>query len=511
MTSLIETFIYEWVGDSSKLEKAEKGVEKTLDEATQSMRQQDDASQKLGASLRELVTRAAAVVEAWVGFSALKGIAESAAESTIELANQARELRVNADELDTWRRAIAASGGDVGGLAGTIKTLSERTRDPLGALERVADRFKGLSDYKADKLAEALGIDAGSAALMRNGRAGLVELVRQQQALGEVTQAQIEAAQEWQGAQKNLNFVLDDTKRGVMMQVLPALTEFLRMGTRLVLWMRENSTFTVTFFAAIAAVITARLLPALIRVGVAALPWIALAAAVAAVGGAVALVIDDIRAFEQGANSMIGVLAQRWPMLGTAVKHVADFFYILRDIAGAVMGLLKDGITAPEKAWERFGQRMDGIMASVQAYSPALATAFKVIGLAGELAFKAILVPLRAVLWAMGQLGKGAGWVMDKLGMGASEDKGEQRYKSPAEVGQKVLQQAQGTGLASMSSAAISNSKNVQANKTTTVQTGPITVQTQATDAQGIAGALGKGLQQELRGAIDEFDDGVMM
>ena len=51
----------------------------------------------------------------------------------------------------------------------------------------------------------------------------------------------------------------------------------------------------------------------------------------------------------------------------------------------------------------------------------------------------------------------------------------------------------------------------MQANKTTTVQTGPITVQTQATDAQGIAGALGKGLQQELRGAIDEFDDGVMM
>ena len=51
-----------------------------------------------------------------------------------------------------------------------------------------------------------------------------------------------------------------------------------------------------------------------------------------------------------------------------------------------------------------------------------------------------------------------------------------------------------------------------KATKTTTntVNTGPITVNTQATDGQQVANVLGSELKGQFRGAIDDTDDGVI-
>ena len=75
-------------------------------------------------------------------------------------------------------------------------------------------------------------------------------------------------------------------------------------------------------------------------------------------------------------------------------------------------------------------------------------------------------------------------------------------------AGKKALDVAGKSAIGAQTSNSIANS-NKSINKTTTVQTGPITIQTQATDAQGVAGALGSNLNDQMRQASSSFDDGV--
>jgi len=71
----------------------------------------------------------------------------------------------------------------------------------------------------------------------------------------------------------------------------------------------------------------------------------------------------------------------------------------------------------------------------------------------------------------------------------------------------KALMQQTNTPLASVTSNAISNSRAT--NKTTSVQIDRVDVNTQATDAAGVQRALGEGLSAQIKGAVDQMDDGV--
>ena len=64
------------------------------------------------------------------------------------------------------------------------------------------------------------------------------------------------------------------------------------------------------------------------------------------------------------------------------------------------------------------------------------------------------------------------------------------------------------TPLSTMTSAAISNA-NTTNNRSLSVKTGPISVNTAATDGRGTADALGSSLRDHLQSTIDHFDDGV--
>jgi hypothetical protein len=62
--------------------------------------------------------------------------------------------------------------------------------------------------------------------------------------------------------------------------------------------------------------------------------------------------------------------------------------------------------------------------------------------------------------------------------------------------------------ISTQTSNSISNASRVST-RSTSVSTGPITVNTQATDAEGVAGALGTTLGAQMRQATSTFDDGV--
>lgn len=93
---------------------------------------------------------------------------------------------------------------------------------------------------------------------------------------------------------------------------------------------------------------------------------------------------------------------------------------------------------------------------------------------------------------------------------GAAEANNARREALAANIakGQSQIATADSAPLSSMTSQSIANS--TQSNtKNVNIKTGPVSVQTAATDGEGTAAAFGKGLNAHLRGAVDAYDDGV--
>lgn len=541
--NLIDTFLYVWQSDTKGFTKGQQEVDKGVDKTVDKLSDQDQALKKSGENFLALAGKVAGLVAAYASWQTIKGAAMQAADETNALAEQSRALKVNADELRTWQGAIVAAGGSTEGLSATIKNLGERTKDPLGELERVADRFKGLTDRQADKLGQALGIDESLVRVMQQGTTAIQDKLKRQQQLGQVTQEQIDIANKYKLVLADTNTVYDDVRRRIMTWVLPALIRWEEVMQNLIMWLRDNSTFVFTFFGTIATIITARVLPAIIAMGV---QWLRTSmmflaspigitiAAIVALSAAIALVVDDIMAFEEGGKSLIGDIAARWPIIGVIVHDIVDWLKMLWEIGRAVFQYLKDVIYEPAKALDNLKARLDVVFGAMTERFPIMGGLVK--GFAGVVSsfvggaiavFENLFNTVSKVwkLLADSPIGKAVGVVMDKVKGAAETTKNPDtmaRYALPTgpeiekqraavAAGNGAVAAAQSNPLNSTSSGAITNgaiTSNKSVSKTVTMS-GPITIQAGGADAATVQKSVGAGLGSEIKKAMDNFDDGV--
>lgn len=604
--SVISTFAYLFTADTSDIDKGLKDADKKSDDLKKSLDQTDNAAKKLASSFTDMLKGALAAGAALITWGALKSIAIDSAEATNALDANARALRLDADELATWSGVVERAGGTAEGFQATVRGMLDKgIRDPLEALGRVADRFKGLNDRQADRLGASLGLDKGTIEAMREGTAGLQKLIDHQRRLGQVTEEQLEVARKFKMQQQDLNTVTDDIRRRIATLVLPILTQWLEKLQNLFLWMRDKKEFVVGFFVAVAAIIGAAFLPAMVRATAATLvflaPWALLIAQLALVAGAIALVVDDIHAFRNGANSLIGEISKNWPVVGEIVNELCDALEILWDLAKSVFGFLADGLFAPSQAFDNFGKAIDAVMTRLGERFPYIAEVIKGFGTSAQAVSK-VVVSAFELMWslirpildgvaaAFNLIGTGAQGVANLLSStamakqpvanaadarsansvppapavppkapaftaipttgtpaapraaGTQTPAVEQIPAGPvlripdAKPGAKsaepvssvsdsataiaaarataaaraVVAQAAAHPLSATTSNSITNMSNSSKSKTVNVETGPITVQTQATDAKGVAEALGKSLKEQMQSANDEFDDGII-
>ncbi|AXF52895.1 MAG: hypothetical protein [Bacteriophage sp.] len=540
--NLIDTFLYVWKSDTTDFTKGQKEVDKGVDDTIDKLGKQDQALKATGENFLALAGKVAGLVAAYASWQAVKSIAMEAAEQTNALAEQAKSLKVNADELRTWQGAIVAAGGSVEGLSATIKSLSERTKDPLAELEKVADRFKGLTDTQADKLGRSLGIDESLVRVMQQGTSALQDRLKWQMQLGSVTQEQIDLANKYKLVLADTNTLYDDVRRRIMVWVLPSMIEWEKTMQRIVMWLRDNSTFVFTFFGTMATLIMARVLPAIIAMGVQWLRTSALflasplgiaIAAVVALSAAIALVVDDIMAFEEGGKSLIGDIAARWPIIGVIVHDIVDALKMLWEIGRAVFQYLKDVIYEPGKALDNLKARLDVVFNAMTERFPIMGGLVK--GFAGIISsfvggaieiFEKLFDVVGKVwrLLADSPIGKAVGAVVDKVKSAAETtqdpntmarytlptDKEIEKQRAAVAAGKSAVSAAQGNPLNSTTSNAITNSAITNKTSTKTVtMTGPITIEAKGADAATVQKSVGAGLGNEIKKAMDNIDDGV--
>jgi hypothetical protein len=235
----------------------------------------------------------------------------------------------------------------------------------------------------------------------------------------------------------------------------------------------------------------------------AAAPFIVMGAAVVALSIGLALLVEDVMAFMSGGDSMIGGIAEKWPIVGEIIRGIVAAVSFAFDTLKAFWGFLFDVVTAP--------------IETLNKVKNAIAD-FKVIQVIIDAVKSLIAVVAEAVAGfqtLMDLPGKAVGAVKDFFGFGSGEESdgsGEESdgsgEESDIEKGKSAINIASNSPIAAQTSSSIANSSK-SSSRNTSVQTGDIIIQSQATDAEGIAREVGGSLSSQMRAAVDDFDNGI--
>ena len=553
MAGVLETFFFVFESDSSKLEEGLDKSSKKTGDLIKDLLDTDKVAGRVGDSLRDVLKKGGAALAGLLAFSAIKATIVETAAAMDDLGDAAAALDIPVDQLSAWSMAATAVDGSQQGFLSSLDSINTgivaiattgkgrmlpflkemglsmadvetASKNPLFALEKMADTFKGLSRAEAAGLGEKLGLDQGTINLLSEGREGLALLIAKQKEMGVQTAEQTEQAGKFDLAMKEWNATFTSVKREFVTTLLPPITDFFRTLTKLVGWMSDNKPFVVAFFGSIAAVLVGKYVPAALaaaRANWAMLaPYIAAGAAILVFGAIVALVADDLYAFGMGHDSVVGEAAKKWPIVGYAITAVGDRLTWLLAATSAFAGLFVDLIeSGPEVALANFADAMGFLVEEFSLKFPKLGLVFESLTIGMQSAIEDVAAVFD---WLVNKVQAGielfakAGSFVDKThgalprALGINIEGAAPATETVAGItkAQQALTNAN-TPLMSQTSSSISNSR-ATTSKTTTVTTGPITVQTQATDGQQVAAELGKSLKSEMRSAIDENDDGVL-
>lgn len=441
------------------------------------------------------------------------------------------------------------------GKADVFKSLNISLKDmkgeSIGAMEgiyRLSDAVQGMSKEEAVFRIKEVGItDNKIVESILKGRKELEELTKKQKENGVVTKELALQSQKYKEVTGGLKTVFSSVMMSIMNSALPALTKVLSWVQTFVKFCQENKNLLIGFFSAIGLAVALYYVPPMLAAASATLaatwPIIAIIAIIALLAMAFAIVYDDIMNFIDGNDSMIGRILEKYPRLKIVILALWETFKKLFEYLKVIVGVVADIVVA---GWE--------LMASgLKAYVKFLINCISVLAGWGK-SFAGVFTTVTdavvgAFEWMWEQVEKIIGWVNTGLnavkngwksakeffGFGDDEeitvnqnvernvnDNGEIEYAIPQEESQTTQQppvrhsiaqaNAQLDAIANnamnpITSQAISNQSNVK--NESNVSIGEIKVETQATDAQGMASGVKDTLQDQLADLNQQNSTGV--
>lgn len=544
MSSVLETFLILFESNAEEVDKGSQQAKKSTDDLQRSIDTTTTASMKAADSFVKMASTAAGAITSILSVAAVTGAVLSAANNADALGEFSERLGLNIQDVNAWGDAVAVNGGTAESFRASVDTLIDglvtfatkgtsrvspffdelnikmvdakgKARDVMEILPELADRFEKLSKQESAGLGRKLGLDQGTIMLLQRGRREVEDQIRIQKELGTVTAENAEIAGKFNDQQDNTAKVFRSLFTVMGSTILPVFTRILSGLQGVGSFLVKHSDFMVGLLIAIGAAITFYALPPLISMAVAVVtafaPFLLMGAIVTGVAVAFALLYDDVMNFIDGNDSLIGQILTAYPAIGEVAKALYDVIMELWAGVKWVFDSILSVLQISLEGWKLlFGFIADGVSnfvassATMQAIISAITGAFSAAGDVIGAVWDGIGNKIQAVLAifrnAYNLIKSGAATISGILGMkkeelGISEGKAALNVASAAIIG-------------SQTSNSIANSSRV-ANKSTTVSTGPITVQTQATDAEGIAGAIGSSLGNQMRQTVSTFDDGV--
>lgn len=339
--SLLETFFMKF--QSEGLEKISSETEGTSQKAD-----------KMGNSFVQNGTKIIKALAPVVGLAALFNRTLSFASQAEEMSYLAQNTGMAVEKFQALAIAAETYGGSAEGIAGSLQGLNTNLQNMKfgkggGGVEEaaityginlygenglataeellmnVAERFESLDSMQQLDLGQRLGLDEGTIRLLQTG----VENVQNELARGAkyslFSKEDIENSRQFQRTMRDIKLGLSQIFGIVARSLLPA---FSWVGDKIKVFfdvISEHSGFVLGFLATVSAVLTVLA----IKSALAFAPFLIAVGLITAVAAAIGLLIDDIVNFWQGNESLIGTFIE-------AVKVVF----------GALWDFIKEGFQA---------------------------------------------------------------------------------------------------------------------------------------------------------------------
>lgn len=441
---------------ADKVRKDQESLSRSSGGLNQNLKKADLSTNQLSASFFNLGKKLALSVASIGSAGAVIAALKNSINYATSIEQTSRALQVNVSELDAWGTAVKRIGGTAEGFQSSLKNLSRNLYtsgdNALKILPQLADSFQKMSRVSALRYGATLGLDESTVQLLRKGGKELQVLIDHQKELGVVSKEDAVIARDynfaWQDAMQSFRIAFLRAAGAI----LPGITKMLNKFSGFAIFLEKHSNLIVGGLLAIAAAAIAVAIPFVI----ANAAIIAIGLAVAGFIGVLALAYDDIKSFVAGNKSVTGELVYAWFAVGTSVENM---FYKMFDVIKAIFAKMKAIFT--------------GFFDEVGAGFSKITGAY------------------------------------DKVkGIFSKGDKIDAKLLTTAK---QSLSLVSSSPLASTSSSAINNSflQNTSADKDVTLNIGDVTIETDATDPQGIAEGFAKGLKEHFRQTINTFDDGV--
>lgn len=589
--SILDTFYILFKTDADKAAKDVESVGKAGDKAEAGLLKADAAAARLGGSFVAMAVSLAAPIAALFTIQGALSLVHTRIEQIGNVSDNAFKLRSTTADYDAFTRAARAAGGEMAQVQGNLNMFSDKLNDAaarpdgpnaknfskwgiifkgvggeaVGAVDgllALAKSLEGVSQAEALGRLKKLGItDADTIQFLMQGKQAIIDKMDAEKRAGVITDRQVELEGEYQNAVGKTANLLDTFAGRVTEVLLPAMIRGYEVFNRFFGWMLDHEALVKGFFIGVAAVITAVYLPAMASAAAATLaatwPFLAIAAAVIAFGAAVALIYEDLTAYFNGQNSLIGELIKKYQWLIDAAKEawnqvvaaVASAWAAIQPTVQAII----DTATSIIEAWVAMYAPIYNALSNLFSAIGELAVAFKnrVIAEVSALVpawkarfdeiksdvtrtfndlvdaaqplvngMKTAAYVIQVTFETLGGIIKAIwdstiGYVAGKIDGIAARIRGLANI-----VGAGGPPAVDGAGRAGATMGGLINAGRTPGglvppaaannnSQTNNVSVGNVTVNTQATDAQGVARAVRGALANELRTTASQFDNGV--
>lgn len=226
------------------------------------------------------------------------------------LARLSTQLGVSVRELDAFGKAAEAAGGSAESIFASMKTYFQQTGRPAEEVFQLASKVEGMSRGAAQRFLQAQGVALDAIPIFLQGQKALDALMAKYRKTA-FTAQDSRNARAFKVAWMDFKIAAQDVGNVFVRLVLPGVTRLLDGLSALVGIIRENSRAFALLAVGFGLVFGLKNLNAIknaihavrtfgVAIKMAALPVTAIAAGIAAL----ALAIDDLIGFAQGADSL---------------------------------------------------------------------------------------------------------------------------------------------------------------------------------------------------------------
>ncbi len=520
MASILEVFGIILTLDASKAKEGAKGAEDAMKGVKKAIKEVSVEGEIQEKVLKKLTNRYGLLIGAIGGVASILYGMFKGSHYAKELNDMSKSLDISIEDLSAWGDVVRKNGGTAEGFYESVKSMTtalaefsntgsnktemffqglgiqmtdaqNKARSFMEILPEIADRFQGLSKEESFGYGRGLGLDDGTISILQKGRKEIELLIQRQKELGVVTTKDAEAATKFYNALDDTSHAFRSFSIAVGSSVLPAITAVLKGLESIGLFLKENSGFITGLLIGLGVVILTFVVPPLYAAAAAAIalqwPLILIATLIGALVVGFALLYDDIKNFAQGNDSVLGRMIEKWPFLGKIIFGIIRAFKEFFTSVKIIFGVVKDAINSVEAAIEKM----------VQSIRNAIRYVMNLIGPISELFGK-------VKSFFKDTEGKGTKSISDKI----QENGGGTLATNNITKARNAISFSAKNKIPGNSLSNIVNNKSGSTN-TTQVDVENITINTQATDASGIAAGIGDAMKNQMRQTSSNLDDGV--